>query len=47
MAATQSMVFTLATTSLALPIQAIWWSLFTMGGTLGIVWQPQVSGKGR
>lgn len=46
MAATQSMVFALATTALALPIQAIWWSLFTMGGPLGMVWQPQVSSCG-
>ncbi|XP_050735560.1 uncharacterized protein LOC127008065 isoform X2 [Eriocheir sinensis] len=45
MAATQSMVFALATTALALPIQAIWWSLFTMGGPLGMVWQPQVTGE--
>ncbi|MPC38542.1 hypothetical protein E2C01_032053 [Portunus trituberculatus] len=40
MATAQSMVFALATTALALPIQAAWWSLFTMGGPLGIVWHP-------
>lgn len=45
MAASHSMIFTLATTSVSLPVQALWWALFTTGGHFGIHWHPQVTGE--
>ncbi|XP_045609015.1 uncharacterized protein [Procambarus clarkii] len=45
LAASHSMIFTLATTAVALPVQALWWALFTIGGPLGMLWHPQVTGE--
>lgn len=45
LAASHSMIFTLATTAIALPVQALWWALFTIGGPLGMQWHPQVTGE--
>ncbi|XP_066988886.1 uncharacterized protein [Macrobrachium rosenbergii] len=43
--AARSVIFALSVASVALPFQALWWSLFSTGGSLGMLWQPQVTGE--
>lgn len=40
-----SMIYALSVSSVSLPLTALWWSLFRMGGSLGIEWHPQVTGE--
>lgn len=43
LAASHSIIYALSVTSVALPVQALWWSMFRIGGPLGMEWYPQVS----
>ncbi|ROT70126.1 uncharacterized protein [Penaeus vannamei] len=45
LAASHSIIYALSVTSVALPVQALWWSMFRIGGPLGMEWYPQESGE--